>query len=425
MPANLRPTFFHLYGDIAWFGVLSGSALAFLGVYVARLGASAFQVGLLTAGPAIVGLIFTMPVGRWLRHRDLGRAVFWSAALSRINYLWWFVLPLLPSGETQIWAYVWLVLLMTIPGTVLAVGFNALYAGAVPPEWRGHVAGVRNAVLALVYLVTTLVCGYLLSVLPLTTGYQVVFAIGFVGAAMSTLHVWYLRDAAPNEAAPADEIRGRIGDLARPGTMRIGALNLRMSIAPRLFTRGADLLRPDLLRGNYGQVIATLFAFHFAQYVPIPLFPLFWVDELHFTDFEISIGTAAFFLAVFLGSLPVGKLAKRWGYHRLNTIGGLGLSLYPLFTAFTPNLAVHVANNLLGGLAWALIGGALANFLLEKIPASERPAYLAWYNLALNAAILAGSLCGSILADQINLSNALIAAFFLRFGAGFLLWRTR
>jgi predicted MFS family arabinose efflux permease len=121
----------------------------------------------------------------------------------------------------------------------------------------------------------------------------------------------------------------------------------------------------------------------------------------------------------------VGRLAKRWGNRRLNTVGGLALSTYPLFTALTPNLAVHVANNLLGGLAWALIGGALGNWLLEKIPATDRPAYLAWYNLALNAAILAGSLCGSLLAGQIGLGNALIVASVLRLGAGLLLWRTR
>lgn len=50
-----------------------------------------------------------------------------------------------------------------------------------------------------------------------------------------------------------------------------------------------------------------------------------------------------------------------------------------------------------GGAAWSLVGGALANYLLEMAPINDRPAYLAWYNLALNAGILGGSLQGPVL----------------------------
>ncbi len=53
--SNIR----HLYADIFWFGILGGSALAFLNVYAARLGATAMQIGLLTAGPAIVNLLIS------------------------------------------------------------------------------------------------------------------------------------------------------------------------------------------------------------------------------------------------------------------------------------------------------------------------------------------------------------------------------
>ena len=53
VPAEHRSNFRHLYLDIAWFGVLAASSLGFVGVYAARLGATAFQVGLLSVGPAI------------------------------------------------------------------------------------------------------------------------------------------------------------------------------------------------------------------------------------------------------------------------------------------------------------------------------------------------------------------------------------
>jgi hypothetical protein len=71
-----------------------------------------------------------------------------------------------------------------------------------------------------------------------------------------------------------------------------------------------------------------------------------------------------------------------------------------------------------GGFAWALVGGALANYLLEKIPASNCPPYLAWYNIALNAAILIGSLLGPVAADLIGLGTALFIFGLFRLIAG-------
>jgi predicted MFS family arabinose efflux permease len=65
----------------------------------------------------------------------------------------------------------------------------------------------------------------------------------------------------------------------------------------------------------------------------------------------------------------------------------------------------------------------LGNYLLEQAPEGDRPAYLAWYNLALNAAILTGSLSGSFLAEWVGLVPALLLAAALRALSGIALWR--
>jgi hypothetical protein len=56
--------------------------------------------------------------------------------------------------------------------------------------------------------------------------------------------------------------------------------------------------------------------------------------------------------------------------------------------------------------------------MLERIPASDRPPHLAWYNVILNAAILAGSLGGPAIASGIGLVTALTVFAFLRLLAG-------
>jgi MFS family permease len=74
--------------------------------------------------------------------------------------------------------------------------------------------------------------------------------------------------------------------------------------------------------------------------------------------------------------------------------------------------------SILGGFAWALVAGAYANYLLERIPEDDRPSHLAWYNIILNAAVLIGSLAGPMIAGYFGLSLGLIIFGFLRLMAG-------
>jgi MFS family permease len=420
--ALTRSTYYHLYADIAWYGLLAGSSLAFASIYITRLGATAWQIGLLNAGPALVGLLFTLPAGRWLHERPIGKAVLTTAILQRGPYLLWFLLPLLVAPQSQIWSYIILTLLMTIPGTALSVGFNALYAAAVPPEQRGRVAGIRNAMLSVVYILTSLACGFILDTFPLETGYAIVFLLGFVGAVGSTAHVWFLRGIRGDAGIEPGQVRAPTGDFARPGSMRFLGISLRSSVALRAFARGTKLLRPEIMATRYGGVVGALFFFHFAQYLPIALFPILWVQMLHLTDKQISVGTAFFHAMVLLGSLQLGRLTYRKGNLWIMVAGIVGLSLYPLINALAGGLALYLVASVVGGLAWSLVGGALANYLLDLAPVHDRPAYLSWYNMALNAGILLGSLAGPLLGQAIGVKEALLAGFVLRLAAGGLLW---
>lgn len=423
VPAHYRAHFHHLVWDMAWYGLLAGSTVAFLGVYAARLGATAFQIGLLTAGPALVNLIFTLPIGRWLQARPIGKAVFWSAVAARPLFLVYALLPLLLPDAIQIQVLIGATLLFNIPATILAVGFNALFATAVPPEWRGYVAGRRNATISLVLIGTSLVTGYILNHTTIAVGYTIIFGIGAIGAAMSTYHLGQLRDIRDKPGDEPPRMRSVIGDFAVPGVERGGqGVGQRINPGLRAFTRGRNLLRTEVLRGNYGMVLLALLTFHMAQFMPAALFPLRWVNELHFNDGEIALGTAFFHGSVFVGSLFLATLVRRFGNHKL-TVAGTGLlSIYPLMTAFMPNLFFYLVTSAVGGQGWAFTGGALTNYLFEKVPAGDRPAYLAWYNLALNAAILIGVLVGPLLAGWFGLTMALVLAAVFRLAGSAFIW---
>jgi MFS family permease len=416
IPSEYRSIFFHLYMDIAWFAVLSASALSFVSVYAARQGAGAFQIGLLTAGPGVVNLLFTFPAGRWLERQSMSAAVFWTAALNRFLYLPWIFLPWLLAPRGQVWTLVILTLLMSIPGTPLAVGFNALFAEAVPEQWRGHVVAIRNALLAVVYIGVSLLCGQILVRIPFPAGYQVVFAMGFVGALMSTVHLWFLIPVVQGQAGAPPQ-RG-FRSLAWPS---LRSLPVRLRALPHL--SGSGLLRIDILRGPYGRFIAVIFNFYLSIYLAIPLFSLYWVNDLHLTDQVIGLGTALFYVSVLVGSTQLDQVTRRLGNQRVTAIGAAFMSLYPALMALSRGEGLFLVASVMGGLGWSLVGGALVNYLLEKVPPGHRPPYLVWYNLTVNAALLLGSLVGPFVADLVTVRIALAVFGGLRFVAALVIWR--
>jgi MFS family permease len=400
VPPEYRANFIHLYLDIGWFGVLSGSAVNFLNIYATRLGATGVQIGLIAAMSAIVNLLLAIPAGRWIERRHTGRAVFWASVFYRLGFLLWIPLPWLFSDQVQIWALIFITLLMAVPLTPLGVGFNALFAEAVPADWRAHVAGVRNIILAITFVLTSLISGYILNNLPFPMGYQFIFAIGAIGAGMSSLHIFFIRPLKAESPAPLPSIHSETAKENDP------------------VQKLSSSLRLDIWQSPFRKVLLVLLGFHLAQFLPFPIFPLYNVRILNLNDSNIGTGTALFYLTVLIGSTQFGRLVKLIGHKKVTGWGVFGMGFYPFILAYTSKVWQFFLVSLLGGFMWALAGAAYANYLLENIPAHDRPAHLAWYNMALNAAILSGSLIGPTIATQIGLSSALIVFGLLRFIAG-------
>ncbi len=402
VPPEFRSNFIHLYFDMGWFGVLSGSAVNFLSVYATRIGASGFQIGLLGAMAAIVSLIFAIPAGRWLEKRATGRAVFWTSVFYRLGFLLFVPLPWLFGAQGQIWVLIALNLLMGVPLAALSVGFSALFAESVPTDWRAYVAGIRNIVLSLTFMITSLVSGYLLDRIAFPQNYQIIFLIGFIGAAMSSVHLYFIKPI-PGQTQPSLSTRQPVSPIKE------------LPSRPGWYTA----IRADVWKSPYRATLLVMLAFHVAQYLAIPIFPIYFVRVLRLTDENLGIGTALFYLAVLLGSMQLNRLVRRIGHKNVTGWGVVGLAIYPALLAISGQVWHYYFISVLGGLVWALVGGAYANYIIEKCPANDRPAYLAWYNIILNASVLTGSLLGPALADQISLPAALIVFGLLRGLAGF------
>ncbi|MBN1537324.1 MAG: MFS transporter [Anaerolineales bacterium] len=394
--ASLTPetqhNFHHLYGDIFWYGILTGSTLAFLAIYAARQGATGYQVSLLTAGPALVSLFLSLPAGKWVDGKSLIKVTFWSSFWQRLGYLaivplaWWLI------PEIEIWVIITITLLMSLPATFVNVGFNTLLPELVPAEWRGEVVGKRNALLAFSTTATSLVCGQLLNWISFPLNYQVVFALGALGAGISTYH------------------------LARLYPVE-GILPINKLVKPSF----KSLLRVDLLRASFGSFIFAYLAYYIALYLPQAIFPLYYVRIMQLSDLVISLGNALFYLTMMIASINLGRFSARFGHRKVLVYSALLMGFYPLCAGLARTPFLYWVASFGGGLVCGMVTGGLMNRLMERTPQGDRPAHMAFYNVALNLGMLGGSLAGPMVSDLMGLRAALLFSAGLRTLAGILL----
>jgi MFS family permease len=316
-------------------------------VYATRLGASGLQIGLLAAMAAIVNLFLAIPAGRWIEQRHTGRAVFWSSVVFRIGYLFWIPLPWLFDAQGQIWALIILAFLMAIPLTPLGVGFNALFAEAVPERFRAQVAGTRNVTFAIAYMLTSLVAGFILKNMPFEPGYQVIFAIGAFGAAMSSYHIYHVKplqeEIFPLPASPLPD-------------------STTQADSPR---KTKSMLRLDIWSTPFRNVLLALFCFHLAHYMSAPVYPLYNVRVLNLNDNNLGTGTALYYLTVLIGSTQFRRVAHRYGNKKVTGWGVAGMALYPFMLAAAQNVLHFYVLSFLGGFLFAMVNGAYINYMLN------------------------------------------------------------
>ncbi len=403
----MRANFSHLYGDIFWYGLLSGSTLAFLAVYAARLGASSLQLGLIAAGPAAVNLLFTLPAGHWLERQPLIRTAFLSSLGNRLGYVLLIALPWLAFGTTQVWLIILVALVTSVPATLLIISFNTLFPEIVPSEYRAEVVGRRNALVAISATFTTLLSGQILVWLAFPFNYQVVFFIGAVGALMSSYHVSRLRARDGKTQKATFTVWRHYEGLEFQ--QRVAGLSTAVRSGMK------KLVRWDLLRGPFGLFLLSYLIFYTFQNMPFPLFTLVMVDSLKLSDSAIGIGQAAFNGLMTLASLYLGRVSARIGHRRLMVLTALFFWHYPILMAVAKDASLYWLASVTGGILYAFLSGAMLNRLMERVPGNDRPAHMALHNMALNLGILLGSFLGPAAMAWLGLRNATLLAGLMRF----------
>ncbi|MCU0509673.1 MAG: MFS transporter [Anaerolineae bacterium] len=374
-------------------GITAGVG-SFLSVFLVRLGASPFQVGLLTAMPALTGMLLSIPVGEFLSRRS--NIVPWYARSRFLVLLCYVLTGLVPffvsqSASPTVIILIWA--LATLPQTLVTVGFTVVMGGVAGPGGRFTLMSRRWTILGLTNSLTVVIVGQLLNLFAFPLNYQVVFIGSAVGALISVIFSSSLR-------LPPQEVReGQAGFIS-------------------LIRDHGGALRNNKPFLNF---TAAQFVFRWGMALALPLLPLYWVRSVGASDGQISAINSASTFMMMLSYFLWTSVSRRRGERFVLLIAAFGVSFYPLVTAFTTQPALLVV---WAGIAGFFVGGVDLVFfdvVLDTCPRENQAAYVGIYQTTVQTATFLAPLAAAALADAFGLVIALIVATVLRFAGAILL----
>lgn len=375
---------------------ISNVAAPFLPVFLTRLGATSFQVGLLTTMPGVTGLVLAIVVGRFLQTRR--NIVPWFS-LSRLMVIACYALTglltlILPqkfliTSTLVIWAFA------TLPQVALAVAFSVVMNAVAGPEGRYTLLSRRWAIFGLTTVIGTFLVTRVIDLVAFPTNY----AFMFMGLSLGGLISFYFSN------------RIRIPDQT-PAPLSKGG-----SPAERV----RNYLH--LLRAHpaFTSFVSKRFVYLSAIALSAPLFPLYFVRVVNASDKNIGSINMTISLVMLMGYFLWTRVSRRRGGRTVLLATTFGVILYPALTAFTQRVEWIFLYAAIYGLFQAGLDLVFFDELMKTVPAEYSATFVSLaQSLQYLSAILA-PLAGTWLADTIGLSGGLLVSAGLRL-LGFLLF---
>src|SRR5574338_556776 len=180
---------------------ISNVAAPFLPVFLTRLGASNFQVGLLSSMPGMTGLLLAILVGRFLQtRRDIVPWYSLSRLMVILCYALTGILTLAVSEKFVIIATLAIWAFATIPQTALSVAFSVVMNAVAGPEGRYALLSRRWAIFGLTGVIGTFIVTRLIDLLSFPLNYAIMFTVLSLGGFFS---FYFSRKIhLPNQVAP-------------------------------------------------------------------------------------------------------------------------------------------------------------------------------------------------------------------------------
>jgi MFS family permease len=393
-----RRNFLHVQIDAIGIGLASAAA-PFLPVFLTRLGASSFEVGLLTSMPALTGLILAIPLGRFLQSRRQIVPWFSAARLMVVSsYAFTGLVTLLIPDIHQIRAVLLIWAAATLPQTVVAVCFSVVMNAVAGPDHRYELMSRRWSILGVTTAITAALVGQLLNSIVFPLNYQV----AFLGLSVGGLISFYFSSRI---TIPDQQVEPRI-----PGKSWLDRLRdyVRLIAGERAFVR-FSLKR---------------LVYMFGSTLAVPLFPLYYVREIEASDAWIGVISTAQSAVLLVGYFYWTRTTRLRGSRYVLLWTTLGMTLYPALVSLTHRVELIALYAGIAGIFQAGIDLVFFDELMKTVPPQYSATFVSLAQSTQYLAAILAPLLGTMLADTYGLGFGLVASALLRL-LGFALFAMR
>jgi len=375
---------------------ISNVSAPYLPVFLTRLGASNFQVGLLSSMPGVTGLFLAIIVGRFLQTRK--NVVPWyglSRLLVILCYALTGILTLLLAREYVIIATLAIWAFATLPQTALAVAFSVVMNAVAGPAGRYALLSRRWAIFGITGVVGTFIVTRVIDLLDFPLNYAIMFMVLSLGGFLS----YYFS----NQIQIPDQTQSVI---SQTSTSTSGLKNYLA-----------------LLRANpaFVSFASKRFVYFSALMLSLPVMPLYYVREIHATDSQIGSISMTMNLVMLVGYFMWPRLSAKFGGRFVLLATTFGMIFHPALNAATTRVEFVI---LFAGLAGLFQGGLDLVFfdeLMKTVPAEYSATFVSLAQSMQYFSMILAPLLGTWLANYIGLSGALWLSAGLRL-IGFVLF---
>ena len=351
---------------------------------ISILGASNYQVGLISSLPPLIALLMTIPAAILLnRLESQKKTVAMAVLVARLLFIL-LIGVVYVSSPYQAWAFLIIIALMNIPATLSNIGWQTLISGMIKDERRGAFFSDRNRLLTIAGMISTLVIGIIMkNQTTNASAYQWLF---FVALLFGLGEVFFL-------------------------------MKHKEKVQPSTSLKKSSMNWSIFKDHGYKWFLIAALCFNFTWQMSWGIFNIYNVRIAEATILWISI----FSVANQVVQIFTFPLWKKWAEKKSNTLmlvwAALGMALVPFLTILSTNLYYLTVVSALSGFFISGVVLLLFNLLLEKSPVENRTYCITTYNVLLSFVAFIAPQIGILLLEGIGIQKSMELNSMLRIGS--------
>jgi len=342
----LKNAHFEVFSTAVFFNLLQGP---YLTGYLLYLGASAGQIGMMVSIPLVMNVVVVISAFFMEKYTNRYRISFITILIHRSLLSACGLIPFVVPKDWWIPVFLILYSVLSVSGSFSTVPFTTLFTDMVPTKVRAKYLGHRFTLTGIAAAITMLTAGWWLDRLQQSTGFALLFIVGFLVALINMIFI------------------GRYPRL--PYVPSENGVSLQHLLKP---FRDVSFIKSILFVS-----IWTM-----AQGSTISLFSYVMLDIMNIKYEWLGISNTLFAIVSIVAFFIWGKLSIKWGARKLL------LWVFPLnavsvifwgLQAFTPVSVMLIVVFSFLGISMAGFGLLVFNFVVSNAPKKDLPIYYAVY----------------------------------------------